>query len=85
MDNYPPGATNDLAAPYNEPLEENEDFDFELHIKGKVHIPHYTEDDLEEKLKYTREVLENMGDKLIDEGYNVDIDFDIKNQFSEVW
>lgn len=42
----------------------NEDFEFELHIKGKVHVPHYTEEDLEEKLKCTREILEGMRDVL---------------------
>lgn len=85
MDNYPLGAANDPAAPYNEPLEKNEDFEFELHIKGKVHIPYYTEEDLEEKLKYARGILEGMGDTLGEEGYNVDVDFDVKESFSEVW
>lgn len=85
MDNYPPGAANDPRAPYNEPLEQNEDFEFELHIKGKVHIPYYTEEDLEEKLKHARGILEDIGDTLGDEGYNVDVDFDIKENFLEVW
>ena len=85
MDNYPLGAANDPRAPYNEPLEKNKDFEFELHMKGKVHSPHYTEDDLEEKLKNTREALENIGNKLVDEGYRIDVDFDVKDSFSEVW
>lgn len=63
----------------------NEDFEFELHIKGKVHIPYYTEEYLDEKLKHAREVLEEMSDRLKEEGYNVDVDFDIKENFSEVW
>lgn len=61
----------------------NEDFEFELHIKGKVHVPHYTE--VEEKLKCAREILESMRDVLEEKGYNTDLDFDIKENFSEVW
>lgn len=63
----------------------NEDFEFELHIKGKVHIPHYTEEDLEEKLKCAREILEGMRDVLKEKGYDSDLDFDVKENFSEVW
>lgn len=63
----------------------NEDFEFELHIKGKVCIPYYTEKDLEEKLKYTREILESMKGMLEVKGYNSNLDFDIRENFSEVW
>lgn len=63
----------------------NEDFEFELHIKGTVCIPYYTEKDLEEKLKCTREILESMKGVLEVKGYNSDLDFDIRENFSEVW
>lgn len=85
MDNYPPGAANDPAAPYNEPLERNETYKFELSLKGLVNIPHYSDEQLEEKLRYAREVLEDIGDRLSEEGWNLDVDFDIKESFSEVW
>ena len=85
MDNYPLGAANDPAAPYNEPLEKNEDFEFVLNIKGRIYIPYYEEDELEEKKANARVVLKNISDKLIDDGYNIDVDFDIKESFSEVW
>lgn len=85
MDNYPPGAANDPAAPYNEPLEKEETFKFELHLKGEVTLPYYTEEYLDVKLRHAREVLEEMSDRLEEEGYNVDVDFDVKENFSEVW
>lgn len=85
MDNYPLGAANDPAAPYNESLEKNEDFEFVLNIKGKVHIPYYTEERLETGLRWAREILESMRDVLEEKGYNSDLDFDIKENFSEVW
>ena len=85
FDNYPAGAANDSKAPYNEPIESNETYNFEVSLKGKVNIPHYNEEDLEKKLSNTREVLENISDTLIEKGYKVDVDFDINESFSEVW
>lgn len=41
--------------------------------------------DLEEKLKYTREILESMKGMLEVKGYNSNLDFDIRENFSEVW
>lgn len=85
MDNYPPGAANDPTAPYNEPLERNESYKFEIQLQGSVNIPHYSNEQLEEKLRQAREILEDLGDHLAEEGWNLDIDFDIQESFSEVW
>lgn len=84
MDNYPPGAANDPTAPYNEPPERNESYKFKIQLQGSVNIPYYSDEQLEEKLKQAKEVLKDLGDCLAEKGWNLDIDFDIQESFSEV-
>lgn len=80
LDNYPPGAANDPRAPYNEPLPKEEVLNFELDIKGKVFIEHYSKEELEEKTREFRKAL----DLLI---YNLGSqeDYKVETLFSEVW
>lgn len=85
MSNYPLGAKDDPTAPYNEPLTKEDTYNFEVSIGGKVTIPYISEEQLEEKLKWAREVLRNVEDRLLDEGWNYDIDFDIEESFHEIW
>lgn len=84
-DNYPAGAANDPNAPYNGPLENEKSFNFELSIKGSITILHYSEEELEEKLKRSRKILENVEDYIPNLGWDYDVDFRVEKSFSEIW
>lgn len=85
VDNYPAGAFDDPRAPYNENLEKNIDFDFNLLIKGKLSIPYFEEEDLDNKLNSIRSLLGTIPDKISDELWNLGIDSEIGEHNEEVW
>lgn len=76
MNNYPLGAKDDPNAPYN---EQEEIFNLDIEVKGKIYVAYNGCLDKDEVLKRYRERIKAYIDNLEDG------DIEVTNSFVEVW